>query len=106
MNTRFARFIRTAAIVLMGLTAVVTLLGGIGTTCAALTPEKWASMMPLAPYKWLYQLLVVTTLAAGIGGVWATVTLVRGRRGSYRDALIFLAAGILLAAVQMAASRA
>jgi lysylphosphatidylglycerol synthetase-like protein (DUF2156 family) len=98
--------IRIVAIVLVGLTAVVNLLGGAGTYCAAFTPDKFDSMKALIPLQWLYQLFVVTVVAAGAAGVWTTFTLARVRKNSYRAALIVVAAGLVLAVVQMAASRA
>ncbi len=98
--------IRILAVVLVGLTAVVNLLGGAGTYCAAFTPDKFDSMKALIPLQWLYQLFVVTVVAAGVAGVWTTFTLARVRKNSYRAALIVVAAGLILAIVQMTASRA
>ena len=98
--------IRIIAVVLVGLTAVVNLLGGAGTYCAAFTPDKYDSMKALIPLQWLYQLFVVTVVAAGLAGVWTTVTLARVQKNSYLAALIVVAAGLVLALVQMTASRA
>jgi hypothetical protein len=97
--------IRIVAIVLMGLTAAVNLLGGAGTYCAAFAPEKYDTMKLLIPLQWLYQVLVFTVVATGLAGVWSTYSLVRTHKNSYATALIILIAGIVLAIVQMAASR-
>lgn len=51
-NSFFAKFLRFIGIVLMALTGGFTLLGGIGTTCAALFPTKYESMAALAPFQW------------------------------------------------------
>lgn len=97
--------IRIIAIVLMGLTAAVNVLGGVGTSCAAFAPERWDSMRPLLSLQWLYQILVFTVAAVGIAGVWATLTLARAQRNSYVAALVVLMVGMILAMIQMAASR-
>jgi hypothetical protein len=99
------RALRIVAIVLVALTAVVNIVGGAGTYCAAFTPEKYESMKALIPLQWLYQVFVFTVIAAGLAGVWTTVTLSRARRNSYWIALVVVIAGMILAIAQMAASR-
>ena len=48
-NSFFAKFLLFIGIALMGLTAAFTLLGGAGTTCAAINPTGLGeSMAPLA----------------------------------------------------------
>jgi hypothetical protein len=98
------RILRVVAIVLLGLTAVMTLLGGAGTTCAAFNAEGFESMVDLIPYQWLYQILVVTTIAASAVGFWAIHALLRGKRKAYPGALGFLVAGLVLGGIQMIAS--
>ncbi len=61
-------------------------------------------MTALIPYQWLYQILVVTTLAASLVGFWATYALLRGRPKAFGGALAFLAAGLVLGGIQMVAS--
>ena len=78
-NSGFAKFLRFIGIVLMGLTAGFTLLGGAGTTCAALNPTAYDSMVGLAPFQWLYILFVLAGIAIGILGIRAVVLLVRGK---------------------------
>ena len=95
-NSFFAKFLRFIGIVLMGLTGGFTLLGGIGTTCAALFPTKYDSMAALAPFQWLYILFVITGIAIGLWGIWATVKLVRGTADSYKMSLQALIAGTLV----------
>lgn len=97
--------VRVIAIVLVALTAVVNVVGGAGTYCAAFTPEKYDSMKALIPLQWLYQILVFTVVGVGLAGAWSTYLLARARKNSYGAALIVLIVGIALAAVQMAASR-
>ena len=53
-NSGLAKFLRFIGILFMSLTAGFTVLGGAGTSCAALFPTNWDSMAPLAPYQWLY----------------------------------------------------
>jgi hypothetical protein len=101
-----AKILRIVAILLLGLTAVVALLSGAGSTCVALGAEKYASMSALAPFKWLYVFYVLATLAASIYAIYATVELIKRKEKAYRDALIALAAILLLGVAQVVTSRA
>ena len=105
-NSFFAKFLRFIGIVLMALTGGFTLLGGIGTTCAALFPTNWESMAPLAPFQWLYILFVLAGIAIGIMGVRATIMLVKGADKSYKDALVALIAGVVVGIIHILVSRA
>jgi hypothetical protein len=105
-NSFLARFLRFIGIVLMALTGGFTLLGGIGTTCAALFPAKYESMAALAPFQWLYILFVLTGIALGIMGIRATIMLIKGADKSYRDALVALLAGVTIGFIHIAVSRA
>ena len=102
------KLLRIIAIILMGLTAVMNLLGGAGTSCAAFSsnPEYISAFQELMDYRWVYQALVVTTVLIGIAGVWMTVRLVRGGGNMYRDTLIVLVVGTVLAGVHFYASTA
>jgi hypothetical protein len=103
----FLRFIlRIAAIVLLGLTAVFTLMGGAGTTCVALAAEEFGEKWEvLVPYKWLYIIFVLTTIAAGVLQVRAVVHLIRSRPGAYRTSLYALISGIVIGVTHIVASR-
>jgi hypothetical protein len=92
---------RIIAIILMGMTAAMNLLGGIGTTCAAFSNkvEYKMAFKDLLDYRWLYQIFVVTTILIGIAGIWALIRLVRGGPTVYRDALIVLGVGTLIGGV-------
>lgn len=104
-NSFFAKALRFIGIVLMALTGGFTLLGGIGTTCAALFPTRYDSMAALAPFQWLYILFVLTGIYLGVLGIRATIRLIKGMDSSYRDALIALVAGVVIGAVHIAVSR-
>jgi hypothetical protein len=95
-NSFFAKFLRFIGILLMGLTGGFTLLGGIGTTCAALFPTKYESMTALAPFQWLYILFVIAGIAIGLWGIWAAIKLVKGTSDSYVMSLQALIAGVLI----------
>ncbi len=95
-NSFFAKFLRFIGILLMGLTGGFTLLGGIGTTCAALFPTKYESMTALASFQWLYILFVIAGIAIGLWGIWATIKLVKGTSDSYVMSLQALIAGVLI----------
>lgn len=107
-NSGFARFLRFIGIVLMALTAGFTLLGGVGTACAAFAPTdpKWANTMgPLAQMQWLYIFYVLAGVAIGLAGIRAVVLLVKGDPKAYRDTLIALLTGIFIGAIHIATSR-
>lgn len=106
-NSFFAKFLRFIGIVLMALTGGFTLLGGIGTSCAAFNPTGFGeSMAPLAPFQWLYILFVLTGIAIGVWGIWATVKLVKGAPDSYKMSLKVLVAGMVIGFIHIYASRA
>ncbi len=104
-NTWWGKTLRFIGIVLMALTGGFTLLGGIGTSCAALFPTKWESMAPLAPFQWLYILFVLAGIALGVWGIRATVKLVRGTPGSYMTSLLALVAGAAVGGFHIYMSR-
>ena len=106
-NSFFAKFLRFIGIVLMALTGGFTLLGGIGTSCAAFNPTGFGeSMAPLAPFQWLYIIFVFTGVAIGVWGVWATVKLVKGTSDSYKMSMQALVAGVVVGFIHIYASRA
>jgi hypothetical protein len=97
--------LRIIGIVLMGLTAAFTVLGGAGTTCVALAAEEYPAFKAIAPYKWLYMLFVIVTLAIGVMGIRAVFMLVKGRVNAYRYSLTTMILGILVGGIHMAVSR-
>jgi hypothetical protein len=104
-NSSFAKFLRFIGIVLMALTGGFTLLGGIGTTCAALAPTNFGSMAALAPFQWLYILFVLAGIALGVMGIRATIMLIKGADKSYSDALVALIAGVVVGFIHIYMSR-
>lgn len=100
------KILRLVAIILLGLTAAMNLLGGIGTSCAAFSNNVGYRMAfkELLDYRWLYQILVVTTILVGLAGIWSLIKLVRGGPTVYRDALIILLVGCILGGVHYFAS--
>lgn len=98
------KVLRIIGIVLFVLTVAFTLLGGIGSTCAALAAETYDSMKPLVSYKWLYQLLVVFTVGIAIYGIKVTVDLIRRKEGAYKGVMITLLLALLAGGIQMVAS--
>jgi hypothetical protein len=102
----WAKFLRFVGILFMALTAAFTVLGGVGTSCAALFPARWESMAPLAAFQWLYILFVLLTTAIGVLGIRAVVRLAKGKPGAYNAAMIVLVAGIVVGVVHILTSRA
>ncbi len=106
-NQWWAKLLRIVAIVLMSLTAVITLMGGAGTTCVALEPNGFGGKFSaIAPFQWLWVLFVLVGVAAGVLGVRAVVLLIRGAKDAYRAALIALLLGATINAIHLFASRA
>jgi len=104
-ESRLAKFLRFIGILFMALTAGVTVLAGVGTSCAALFPTKWDSMAPLAPFQWLYILYVLVTIAIGVLGIRAVVMLAKGRQGAYKAALLALVLGLVVGVTHIITSR-
>ena len=104
-NSFFAKFLRFIGIVLMGLTGGFTLLGGIGTTCAALFPTKYESMAALAPFQWLYILFVLIGIALGVMGIRATIMLIKGAGKAYNEAVYVMLAGTVIGFMHIMISR-
>jgi hypothetical protein len=104
-NTWWGKILRFIGIVLMALTGGFTLLGGIGTSCAALFPTRWESMSALASFQWLYILFVLSGIAIGVWGIWATVKLIRGTTDAYRMSLYSLIAGVVIGGFHIYMSR-
>lgn len=95
------RFLRVLGIVLLSLAVLMTLLGGIGTTCVAFSAEKFGPRMaPLIPVKPIFQVLVVVSIAAGIWGLFATIRLARRQTGAVKQVLLFLVIAGVASAVQ------
>jgi len=104
--TKSGKAWRITAIIFMGLTAAMNLLGGSGTSCAAFSNNVGYRMAfkAIMDYRWLYQALVVTTVIIGLVGIWATIKLVRGGPAVYKNALIILVIGSILGGVHYFAS--
>jgi len=100
------KILRILGIILLGFTAAINLLGGIGTSCAAFSSNVGyrLAFKELMDYRWLYQILVVTTILIGLAGIWGLIKLVRGSPNIYRDVLIILVVGCILAGVHYFAS--
>lgn len=105
MNPKTGKILRIVALILIGMTAAMNILGGIGTSCAAFFTRDYPPMWSLYDYRWLYQVFVITTTLVGIAGVWGTVTLAQGKKKAFRNVMIILIVGTLLALAQYIASQ-
>lgn len=102
----WAKFLRVLAIVFMGITAVFTLMAGIGTTCVAVAAASFGPNMALiAPFQWVYVLFVLITTAIGVMMVRATIMIIRSKDKAYNAAVLSLVLGILIGAIHMIVSR-
>ena len=105
-NTWWGKTLRFIGILLMGITALITIASGLGTTCVALNPTGFGeSMAKLAPFQGLYIVFVIVTTAIGIMAVRAVILLVKGKPNAYRFSIITLVLGIVVGVIHMLASR-
>ena len=95
------KFLRIVAIVLMGLNAVHTLTGAIGSICISWFPENFESLVVVAPYKGVYQVATIFTFVAAFIGLAATYGLMRGRKWAYNAAMGALLLGLATAGTKM-----
>lgn len=102
MSQRTGKILRILALVLVGVTAAFTLLGGIGTTCVAFNAEQYGkAFAAFIPYKATYQAFVVTSIVAGLIGLAAIVAMVRGNRWAYWLAILAAVTGMATAGIHM-----
>ena len=101
MNT-----LKVVAIILLGMTAAMNLLGGAGTYCAAFSSNVGYRMAfkAIMDYRWIYQIVMVLTIPTGIAGVMALVNLIKGKPKVYRFIMIVLIIGTILGGIQFVAS--
>ncbi len=95
------KLLRITAYALMGVTAVLTLLGAVGSVCISWWPEKYASLVVIAPYKGVYQVATIFTFLAAFIGMSAFVGLIRGKKQAYNTAIGALLLGIATAGIKM-----
>jgi len=95
------KILKIVAILFMGMTTAMNVIGGAGTSCVAFSDNIGYRMAfkELMDVRWIYQVLVVTTVAIGIAGIWSTVKLIRGGSKVYKTAVIILAIGTVLGAI-------
>ncbi len=104
MTAKSARIVWIVAVVALGLTTAMNLLGGIGMVCAAFLTQNFPPLYVLLDYQWLYQRLMIITILVGIAGVWATLGLFRGGNNAYRNAIVVLLVGTALGELHMRSS--
>jgi hypothetical protein len=102
MNDILGKILRFVGILFLSLTTLLNLLGGIGTSCAAFLTEQYPNYMALIDegLQWLYQGLVIATVLVGLAGIWIVVQLVLGKPNAFRNGLILLVIGTILAGTQ------
>ena len=103
-NSFLGKFLKGAAITLLIITILLTVVGAAGTFCVAFRAEEFKNMIALVPYKWLYKIFMGISLAAGIWGIFSAAALIKGKVNAMRNTFIFLIIGAVSAASQMATS--
>ncbi len=103
----WAKVLRIIGIIFMSITAVFTLMAGIGTTCVAVAAASFGeSMAPIAPYQWVYVLFVLFTTAVGVMMVRATIMMIKSKEKAFRYSILSLVLGIVIGVIHMVVSRA
>lgn len=102
VNDTLGKILRAVGILFFSITTLMNLLGGIGTSCAAFLTEQYPNYQALIDegIQWLYQGLVITTVLVGLASIWVTIELIRGKQNAFRNALILLVIGTILAGIQ------
>jgi hypothetical protein len=103
MESKSGKGLRIAAIVLMGMTAAMNVVGGSGTVCAAFI-KRFSIVLGVYEYQWLYQIFLFTAIIIGLFGIWGTVKLVKGSEKAFTNAVIILVVGTLLSGAHYFAS--
>jgi hypothetical protein len=101
LNDRTGKVLRTMGITFFALAIILNLLGGIGTSCAAFLTKQYPPFSALIyeNMQWLYQGLVVTTVLIALVGIWVLIDLIRRKEKAFRNALIVLVVGTILAGI-------
>ncbi len=95
------KILRIIAIILMGLASAMMVLGGIGTICIAFWPEKYPSLAMMVQVKPIFQVAAITTILAGLLGIWITIRLRRFTERNYLYAVLILLLSLATAGVKM-----
>ena len=102
MDSKSSKNYRLVAIIFMGMTAAMNLLGGIGTVCAAFIEEysivlgvKSVLRANKFDHTMKYKIFMFVAIIIGIFGIWATIKLVKGGKNVFRNALIILVVGTI-----------
>ncbi len=95
------KLLRIIAYILMGITAILTLLGAVGSVCISWWPEKYTRLAVIAPYKGVYQVATIFTFLAAFIGMSAFVGMIRGKKRAYNAAIGALLLGLATAGVKM-----
>lgn len=101
MKNIFGAILKIVLVILIGATAVMTLLGAVGTVCLAFNGTFYPAFRWVVPLMPTFQMLVYIKVAVGCALVLVTYATARGDRWFYLGALIFLTAGLGAAAYQM-----
>jgi hypothetical protein len=95
------KILRIIAIILMGLASAMMILGGIGTICIAFWPEKYPSLAMMVQVKPIFQVAAITTIIAGLLGIWITIRLRHFTQRNYLYAILILLLSLTTAGVKM-----
>jgi len=106
MEDKTGKNLRIVGIVLLALATAMNIFGGVGTVCAAFLTKKYPMISILRPidYRWLYQTFMIVTILIGLAGIWATISLIRGKNRAFQNALIVLVVGTVVSAIHFYAS--
>ncbi len=85
----------------VGMAVLMNLTGGIGTSCVAFNTHNYPAYSSVLPYQWLWQTFVITTTLVGLVGIWVILQMGKGKKNSYRNALIMVTLGAIIGGTHM-----
>lgn len=93
--------LKKLAIFVMGVNALMTVLGGLGTACIAWSADQYGDIFAMfVPSMGLYQAFAFINVFTGMFAIVVTYALLRGDKWAYKAALITLGVAAVMALTQ------
>ena len=93
--------VRGAAVLLMTLTTVFHIIGGIGAVCVSFGGPDYRPAMPYIPYQHIYQPITIAVMILGLVFVILTYAMFRGERWAVWTAIGLMAVSLVITYIRM-----
>jgi len=93
--------VRGAAVLLMTLTTVFHIIGGIGAVCVSFGGPDYRPAMPYIPYQHIYQPITIAVMILGFVFVILTYAMFRGERWAVWTAIGLMALSLIITYIRM-----